>query len=60
MNGVETNTYKQHFLGYEQETNRNPEGNISSVSSNIDDKTIHELYLWYEPLEFRKSSQDPS
>ncbi|EHK40687.1 glycoside hydrolase family 3 protein [Trichoderma atroviride IMI 206040] len=36
----------QHYIGNEQETNRNPEGNISSVSSNIDDKTIHEVYLW--------------
>lgn len=41
----------QHFIGNEQETNRNPTtdsaGNaIQSVSSNIDDKTIHELYMW--------------
>lgn len=36
----------KHYIGYEQETNRNPEGNVSSVSSNIDDKTIHEVYLW--------------
>lgn len=36
----------QHYIGNEQETNRNPEGNISAVSSNIDDKTIHEVYLW--------------
>lgn len=38
---------KQHFIAYEQETNRNPVGNVSSVSSNVDDKTLHELYLWY-------------
>lgn len=36
----------QHYIGNEQETNRNPEGNTSAVSSNIDDKTIHEVYLW--------------
>lgn len=36
----------QHYIGNEQETNRNPEGNMSAVSSNIDDKTIHEVYLW--------------
>ncbi|KAI3397391.1 hypothetical protein diail_10841 [Diaporthe ilicicola] len=39
-------TSVKHFIGYEQETYRNPVGNVSSVSSNIDDKTIHELYLW--------------
>ncbi|KAI1823513.1 glycoside hydrolase superfamily [Xylaria intraflava] len=42
--GVITST--KHFIGYEQETNRNPEGDVASVSSNIDDKTMHELYLW--------------
>lgn len=58
----------KHFIGNEQEENRNPitstasggigggglsssnPANISqtveSVSSNIDDKTMHELYLW--------------
>lgn len=34
----------------EQETNRNPgmeDGvEVAAVSSNIDDKTMHELYLW--------------
>ncbi|CEJ57133.1 hypothetical protein PMG11_05838 [Penicillium brasilianum] len=44
-------TSLKHFIGNEQETNRNPTtdsaGNaIQSVSSNIDDKTIHELYMW--------------
>ncbi|OAA60386.1 beta-glucosidase [Niveomyces insectorum RCEF 264] len=42
--GVITST--KHFIGNEQETNRYPEGNVSAVSSNIDDKTLHELYLW--------------
>lgn len=38
----------KHLIGYEQETNRNPtsDGLNASVSSNIDDKTMHELYLW--------------
>ncbi|KAI1810855.1 glycoside hydrolase family 3 protein [Poronia punctata] len=42
--GVITST--KHFIANEQETNRNPEGDITAVSSNIDDKTMHELYLW--------------
>ncbi|KAH8646691.1 beta-glucosidase-related glycosidase [Xylariales sp. PMI_506] len=36
----------KHFIGNEQETQRNPTSNFSAVSSNIDDRTIHELYLW--------------
>jgi beta-glucosidase len=36
----------KHYIGNEQETNRNPIGNVSALSSNIDDKTLHELYLW--------------
>ncbi|KAB8294707.1 hypothetical protein EYC80_006669 [Monilinia laxa] len=36
----------KHFIGNEQEYDRNPSGSIAAVSSNIDDKTIHELYLW--------------
>lgn len=24
-----------------------PNGGVQSVSSNIDDQTMHELYLWY-------------
>ncbi|KAL4813306.1 putative beta-glucosidase M [Aspergillus spinulosporus] len=44
-------TSVKHFIANEQETNRNPttdsQGNfVQSVSSNIDDKTMHELYLW--------------
>jgi len=46
MQGAGVITSVKHFIGYEQETNRNMEGNVSSISSNIDDKTIHELYLW--------------
>lgn len=39
----------KHLVGYEQETNRNPSiisPGQESVSSNIDDRTMHELYLW--------------
>ncbi|KAF5350410.1 hypothetical protein D9758_012464 [Tetrapyrgos nigripes] len=47
----------KHFIGYEQETFRNqfnysesyaifPTGEQRSISSNIDDKTTHEVYLW--------------
>lgn len=36
----------KHFLGNEQELNRTPDENTTSLSSNIDDKTMHELYLW--------------
>ncbi|KAI0964787.1 glycoside hydrolase superfamily [Xylaria arbuscula] len=42
--GVVTST--KHFIANEQETNRNPSGDVSAVSANIDDKTMHELYLW--------------
>lgn len=37
----------KHFIGYEQETERTgADGGNASYSSNIDDKTMHELYLW--------------
>ncbi|KAL2429490.1 putative beta-glucosidase G [Exophiala dermatitidis] len=41
----------KHYIGNEQETQRNPSLSpdnvtIEAVSSNIDDRTIHELYLW--------------
>ncbi|KAL2865777.1 beta-glucosidase [Aspergillus lucknowensis] len=45
----------KHFVGNEQETQRNPtydpDGTVTdvlqeAVSSNIDDRTMHELYLW--------------
>ncbi|OQD80752.1 hypothetical protein PENANT_c033G08775 [Penicillium antarcticum] len=41
----------KHYIANEQETNRNPGQNsqgeaVAAVSSNIDDKTMHELYLW--------------
>lgn len=41
----------KHFIGNEQETQRSntllPDGTeVPAVSSNIDDRTMHELYLW--------------
>jgi beta-glucosidase len=42
----------KHWVAYEQETQRNPtydnNGSIiqESVSSNLDDRTMHELYMW--------------
>ncbi|KAF2193166.1 glycoside hydrolase family 3 protein [Zopfia rhizophila CBS 207.26] len=47
--GVQTCT--KHFIGNEQETQRSnttaPDGTIiPGISSNIDDRTLHELYLW--------------
>ncbi|EXJ56169.1 beta-glucosidase [Cladophialophora yegresii CBS 114405] len=47
--GVQTSL--KHYIGNEQETQRNPDLSISNttieaVSSNIDDRTMHELYLW--------------
>ncbi|KAK0966908.1 hypothetical protein LTR91_017353 [Friedmanniomyces endolithicus] len=49
----------KHYIGNEQETQRNPSGGpntavfggvpgptIEAVSSNIDDRTMHEAYLW--------------
>lgn len=41
----------KHFIGNEQETQRTSSTNergttIEAVNSNIDDRTMHELYLW--------------
>lgn len=58
INGVQTagvQASSKHFIGNEQEIMRNPvfatNGTVTDVSyeaisSNIDDRTIHELYLW--------------
>jgi beta-glucosidase len=47
--GVQTSS--KHFIGNEQETQRSntflEDGTeIKGISSNIDDRTLHELYLW--------------
>lgn len=36
----------KHFIGNEQETYRRPYFGVEAISSNIDDKTLHEYYLW--------------
>lgn len=36
----------KHFIGNEQETQRTNIGDIEAISANIDDRTMHELYLW--------------
>lgn len=36
----------RHFLLYEQETNRMGQGSETAYSSNVDDKTLHEVYMW--------------
>ncbi|KAK4988866.1 hypothetical protein LTR50_003600 [Elasticomyces elasticus] len=41
----------KHYIGNEQETQRNPSLSpnnvtIEALSSNIDDRTMHEVYLW--------------
>lgn len=37
----------KHFIMYEQEHNRQAtQTDKFAYSSNVDDKTIHELYLW--------------
>jgi beta-glucosidase len=55
INGIQESVIAcvKHFIANEQETNRNPFliGLIpglanQSVSSNVDDRTMHELYLW--------------
>lgn len=36
----------KHFILNEQEHYRQPGGGLEAASSNIDDSTMHELYLW--------------
>ncbi|KAI9925170.1 hypothetical protein ASPWEDRAFT_120280 [Aspergillus wentii DTO 134E9] len=36
----------KHFIGYEQEQHRMSSVVTQGYSSNIDDRTLHELYLW--------------
>ncbi|CAM1501300.1 Fc.00g104620.m01.CDS01 [Cosmosporella sp. VM-42] len=36
----------KHLIGNEQETLRRPYDGVDAASSNIDDKTLHEFYLW--------------
>jgi len=36
----------KHYIGNEQEHNRENQGPVLAYSANIDDKAMHELYLW--------------
>ncbi|OAA68845.1 Glycoside hydrolase, family 3 [Cordyceps fumosorosea ARSEF 2679] len=36
----------KHFIANEQETLRRPYFGVEAASSNVDDKTLHEYYLW--------------
>ncbi|KAH7324954.1 glycoside hydrolase superfamily [Stachybotrys elegans] len=36
----------KHFIANEQELHRRPYFGVEAVSSNVDDKTLHEFYLW--------------
>ncbi|KAH7121520.1 glycoside hydrolase family 3 protein [Dactylonectria macrodidyma] len=46
VQGVGVITSTKHYIANEQETDRNPTTNNSAISTNIDDVTLHELYLW--------------
>jgi beta-glucosidase-like glycosyl hydrolase len=37
----------KHYIMNEQEHNRDANGPIPAYSANVDDKTMHETYLWY-------------
>ncbi|KAL9089161.1 MAG: hypothetical protein Q9159_002721 [Coniocarpon cinnabarinum] len=39
-------TAVKHYIGNEQETNRMPNGVSPSISAEMDDQTLHEVYLW--------------
>lgn len=47
----EADATRADYIGNEQEIQRDPSTNedgvtIEAISSNIDDRTMHELYLW--------------
>ncbi|KAK0635764.1 glycoside hydrolase superfamily [Bombardia bombarda] len=46
IQGVGVITSTKHYIGNEQESYRSPFGDTEAVSANIDDRTMHELYLW--------------
>ncbi|KAG6275156.1 hypothetical protein E4U48_002317 [Claviceps purpurea] len=39
-------TSTKHYIGNEQESQRSPSGDTASISTNIDDKALHEVFLW--------------
>ncbi|THW11878.1 putative glycosyl hydrolase [Aureobasidium pullulans] len=48
VRGMQNNVVSciKHLIGNEQELDRNPAGVNASMSANIDDKTMHEMYMW--------------
>ena len=36
----------KHYIMNEQEHFREPSNGNAAISANVDDKTMHELYLW--------------
>jgi beta-glucosidase len=51
MQSIGAQSCAKHLIGNEQETQRNPSTTpsgktVEAISSNIDDRTMHELYLW--------------
>jgi beta-glucosidase len=51
LQGAGVQACAKHWIGNEQETQRNPtlsptNRTIEAVSANIDDRTMHELYMW--------------
>ena len=65
IQGAGVQATAKHFIGNEQETQRNPTFNTSigtdyviqeAVSSNMDDRTMHELYLWPDRKSTRLNS----
>lgn len=48
----------KHFIANEQEAYRMdipPHGLMKALSSNLDDRTLHELYAWYVVFPLRPS-----
>lgn len=43
---IQHTDFKKHYIANEQETIRTPDEYRMAISSNIDDKTMHEVYLW--------------
>ncbi|KAG6101990.1 hypothetical protein E4U30_000382 [Claviceps sp. LM220 group G6] len=39
-------TSTKHYIGNEQESQRGPSADTASISTNIDDKALHEVFLW--------------
>lgn len=51
LQGTGVQACAKHWIGNEQETQRQPTlspigKTIEAISANIDDRTMHELYMW--------------